>query len=499
MSCLDSVGSVKRVFTRKKRYAGAADHDEAVYWAVLKPLFELQDQGGSPKQDGSPKDVSASLDSRPESFEPSRVESNQIEASLAESSSAESTPLGAALVKKTYHSGTHRSLHPSETLKRLSPLLPHFGITRIANVTGLDRIGIPVVMVVRPNSRSVAVSQGKGLDLDSAKASGVMEAIETWHAERMTHALKLGSYAELRGDHAIADLDRIPQIDGGRFSEVEPLLWVEGRNLLKGEDVWLPYEMVHTNYTLPRPTGHGCFPASSNGLASGNHRLEATIHAICEVIERDATTLWHFLPQDRRAARRLDPESIDDPDSAHLLALLREADLTPVVWDTTTDVAVPAFYCLLLDGRGERGHMGAGAGCHPAKEIALSRALTEAVQTRTTYIAGSRDDLGEEEFSSEGRRAKYDYAERMMAGRDGSLDFRELPGSSQESFELDLAFLLERLKQAGIDEVIQVDLTKSEFEIPVVRVVIPGLEAPHDDDNFLPGPRSRAASEGEVV
>jgi len=51
------------------------------------------------------------------------------------------------------------------------------GITRVANVTGLDHVGIPVVMACRPNARGLAVSQGKGLTLDAAKASAVMESI----------------------------------------------------------------------------------------------------------------------------------------------------------------------------------------------------------------------------------------------------------------------------------------------------------------------------------
>ena len=57
---------------------------------------------------------------------------------------------------KRYTHGTHRICTPDETLARLQPLLATMGITRIANVTGLDRTGIPVVMVVRPNARSVA-------------------------------------------------------------------------------------------------------------------------------------------------------------------------------------------------------------------------------------------------------------------------------------------------------------------------------------------------------
>ncbi len=75
-------------------------------------------------------------------------------------------------------SGAPRRCPPRKTLARLTPFFSAMGITRVANVTGLDNIGIPVVMVCRPNSRGLAVSQGKGLDLDSAKVSGLMEAAE---------------------------------------------------------------------------------------------------------------------------------------------------------------------------------------------------------------------------------------------------------------------------------------------------------------------------------
>ena len=399
------------------------------------------------------------------------------------------------MTAKAYRSGTHRTVQPSETLLKIGALASQFGITRIANVTGLDRVGIPVVMVVRPNSRSVAVSQGKGLDLASAKASGLMEAIETWHAERISHALKLASYAELRPDHAIVDLDRLPKIPDSLFHTSLPMLWIEGQDLINDRPVWLPYETVHTNYTLPRPTGSGCFHASTNGLASGNHVLEATSHAICEVIERDSTTILHELRPERRAECRVDLDTIDDPDCRQVLAVLADAGLETAIWDTTTDVGVASFYCVLMDDQADRGHMGAGAGCHPAKGIALSRALTEAVQTRTTYIAGSRDDLGPEEFSTTGRQAKYRHAERMMAGGNGARDFRRLASAELDSFEQDIQFLLDRLSQVGVQEVVTVDLSKPQVDIPVIRVVIPGLEAPHDDDTYLPGPRALSARE----
>jgi len=398
-------------------------------------------------------------------------------------------------VSKSFFAGTHRTVTPAQTLERLMPLLNDFGITRIANVTGLDRIGIPVVMVVRPNSRSVAVSQGKGLDIASAKASGLMEAIETWHAERLMLPLKLASYNEISVDHAVVRVDRLPPLEDSLFDRDHPLLWIEGKNLFDQQPLWLPYEMVHANYNIPRPTGHGCFPASTNGLASGNHFLEAACHAVCEVIERDASTLWHYLDPHERWATRVDTNTIDDPYCNELLRILQNANLEPVIWNITTDIGVAAFYCLLLDENAEEGHMGAGAGCHPAREIALSRAVTEAVQTRTTYIAGSRDDLTPAEFSEAGRAEKYHYAARVMEGGEGFGNFQEIISEQSPTLEDDIDFLLARLQAVGVDQVAVVDMTNASYDIPVVRVVIPGLEAPHDDDGFMPGPRATAIIE----
>ena len=74
--------------------------------------------------------------------------------------------------------GTVRARDALETLAWVQPLLPRFGITRVANITGLDRIGIPVWISVRPHGRSLSVAQGKGLTPELAQASAVMESIE---------------------------------------------------------------------------------------------------------------------------------------------------------------------------------------------------------------------------------------------------------------------------------------------------------------------------------
>jgi ribosomal protein S12 methylthiotransferase accessory factor len=392
---------------------------------------------------------------------------------------------------KAYRRGTHRTVAPAVTLARLQPHLEDMGITRIANVTGLDRIGVPVVMVCRPNARSLAVSQGKGLTLDAAKASGVMEALELHHAERIELPLKLGSARDLGRAHRLVDLDALPRLSESRFHADLPILWIEGRDLLTEDPIWLPYETVHTNYTLPLPTGSGCFPASSNGLASGNHALEAINHGIAEVVERDSTALWNHLDKAGHGRTRIDRRTVDDDDCAQVLERLERAGFAVAAWDTTTDVGIASFYCLITDLRHESAHSGAGAGAHPSRAVALLRALTEAIQVRTTYIAGSRDDLRPEEFTPPAIERKLRRARVLMSQGGAPRGFRDVPTYEAATCAEDLEWMLERLRAVGIEEVVAVDLTNPDVGIPVARVVIPGLEASDDHDRYLPGPRAR--------
>lgn len=395
-------------------------------------------------------------------------------------------------VTKRYRVGTHRVVSPAQTLQRMQPHLANMGITRLANVTGLDRVGIPVVMAMRPNSRSVAVSQGKGVDLEAAKASALMEAVESWHAERIDLPTLYGPYKDLAATRRTADLDLFPKSSRSRFHPSLRMLWIEAENLQSGTSEWIPYEMVHTDYTAPSPPGSGCFPCSTNGLASGNHIVEATCHAICEVIERDATTLLHHLPRAARDARRVDLKTVDDPECRLILGKLEEAELSMVVWDTTTDIGVPSFYGLLLPKEGAVEHIGAGAGTHPSSAIALSRTLTEAVQTRLTYISGARDDLLEDEFTLTGVEAKVSAARRFIGTSEDTRSFQDCVSLDQDNLDADLEMLLNQLSACGVEEVYAVDLSKPDLPVNVVRVVIPRLEVPHDEHSYQPGARAKA-------
>src|SRR4051795_3255656 len=217
-------------------------------------------------------------------------------------------------VPKEFRRGAHRAASPSETLARVRNLMARMGITRLGNITGLDRIGIPVAVAVRPNSRSVSVSQGKGLDREQAMASALMEACEGYHAEEIG-PVRTTAYRELAGRAAVVDPAALPA-SGRDFDERAPIDWSLGWDLLQAELCWVPAELVHTDYTRDPD---GFFLAGSNGLASGNHPVEAVIAAICELIERDGLALWQAGGIRNQAASGIDLASIGDPACCRLL------------------------------------------------------------------------------------------------------------------------------------------------------------------------------------
>jgi ribosomal protein S12 methylthiotransferase accessory factor len=399
---------------------------------------------------------------------------------------------------KVFIGGTERTATPADTLTRVEPLLQRMGITRVANITGLDRIGVPVVVVCRPNARSLSTAHGKGASLLEARVSGVMEAIETYHAEHVALPLLLGSHDELRARERVLDLRGAPRLSIGTFHDEQRLLWVHGIDLCEGARTLVPYELVHLDLRLPLPTGSGAFMMSSNGLASGNHLTEALSHAICELIERDAKTLWDLSGVAAQEARKLDLDTVDDELCRRALGALSAAEMAVAAWETTSDIGAPSFVCSIVDADpgALRAMMPAsGAGCHPRRAIALLRALNEAAQSRLTVISGAREDLDPRVFDQHDARSSGAYVRQQAAVR-GSRDYRAITDVVHDAVEADVQWLLGQLRRAGLGQVVAINLTKPELELPVVRVVIPYLEAMSDVRGYVPGPRARQVIAG---
>jgi YcaO-like protein with predicted kinase domain len=387
--------------------------------------------------------------------------------------------------------GPHRNTSPEATLARLHSMLGQLGITRVGVLTGLDVVGIPVTAAYRPNSRSIAVHQGKGRTLAAAKVSAVMEAVECWHAENADLPLRLGSAREIARHGAAVVPERLPLTGQGDPASAR-FLWTEARDLVSGTSLWVPYELVTADFTVPLPSGFGLFRQTTNGLGAGNTPVEAMLQGIYEVVERDAVALWHAAPPKRQAARCIDPAKIDGAESCWMLARLAAACIAVRIWDVTTDIALPTFLVLVCDADGVAGvEPEFGSGCHASADVALSRALAEAAQARVTRISAARDDFPPESFDITARAARNDAAQQLLRTVPAARFRRQNRAGAPEA---DLDAALTALSHCGISQVACIDLSRAEIGIPVMRIVIPDLEGPWQSDAHPLGARARAAA-----
>jgi len=399
-----------------------------------------------------------------------------------------------------YHlSGTHRACEPAETWKRIAPRLKDFGITRVGDITGLDRIGIPIWIAVRPNSRSLSVSQGKGLDHDAARVSAAMEAIEIAHAEQSTRRLRFESYEELLKTAAVVDVLTLPAARNSLFTPDRKLLWIEAHDLFSGAKVWVPYEMVHADATVPWMPGSGAFIASTNGLASGNNLAEAVLHGLCEVIERDALALWEFSGAELQDATRIDLSTASDPFVLELLHKYERAQIAVMAWNVTSDIEISVVQCVIFDALEDTLFKpipaAFGAGCHPSRDVALSRAMTEAAQSRLTVIAGSRDDFGRARYRTTQAPEAFAYNRHLVTNQRAVLPIDRLPTWTAETVDGDLRRVLDLLRAMGVPQVLAVDLSWEGLPVSVARVIVPVLEGPTESPAYVPGSRVRALTE----
>ncbi|MDT8999863.1 YcaO-like family protein [Paucibacter sp. APW11] len=385
---------------------------------------------------------------------------------------------------KCHQGGTHRACSPAQTLARYQPLMRQLGITRLANITGLDTIGLPVWVAMRPNARGLATSQGKGLNSDCAKVSALMESIETWHAEHIELPLRQDSLANLSRHAPVIDIAGLPVYADSQLRPDMPLTWVQGWDLLQQQACWLPLDCVSTNYVQPaRGAQSASFVQSSNGLSSGNHLLEAISHGLAELIERDAVALSGHAMRAAEPALRIDPASVADADCRQLLTMLERAGQLVALYDIRSDLGIPVCGCTIVDDRQALQRWRTlpafnGYGCHLSPQIALLRAISEAVQSRLTHISGSRDDIFPSDYMRGGNPDDLLSYQQRIGSSAVTLDFAAIPSLVQPSFEADIELMLQALRRVGLKQAVVVDLSRAELGVPVVKVVVPGLAAP---------------------
>jgi thioglycine synthase len=402
--------------------------------------------------------------------------------------------------RKVVAQGTHRVATLEDTLVRVGAKAAVMGVTRVSDITGLDVLGLPTVAAIcpminwPPRDGCISVMSGKGITREHARASALMEAAERWSARnRGDHTIR-GSVRQLQQRFNVAHPACFVVPRTYEITDDTEIEWVAARSLVHHDVVLVPAFLVYVPYE-PTDADLPAMGSSSNGLASGNTLAEATVHALYELIERDAEAIALHTSE----VRRLDLAGVaDDPELGPLVERFTANGIRLLVKEISQDIPVPTFFALTVDLSLRRvEYVNGGKGTHLDPRVALSRAITEVAQSRAVMMAGIREDMviqrseiSENDFDRLLLTQPQWYQHDPAAEHVGIDAFAD---RSTDSMLDDLVRLVDLVRDSGLPDVLVVDLTRAELGIPVARVLVPGLEF-HTPGNWC-GPRLAALLE----
>ncbi|MCV7004227.1 YcaO-like family protein [Mycobacterium gordonae] len=371
----------------------------------------------------------------------------------------------------SYRAGTHRLISPEETWLALQPLLGAAGITRVADLTWLDDLGIPTVQAVRPASLTLSVSQGKAATYRAAQVSAVMESMENWHAENVTADLFRTTTTEL-GSGLTYDPAQLRRRSASLYHPEAKLDWNIATTLISGRPTWVPSETVLVNVAVRDEWNPPVFLMDTNGLASGNTYSEAALHGLYESMERHSLASAH-------PGSTLFEVPLDDVVGS------RCAELVEMIQQAGSEIQIarldswPGFHCFTASLRSNMTEVPfSGHGLHHDPNVALSRAITEAAQSRLTAISGAREDLPSliyDRFAQVHSYSQLDWSTRQMpTAAPMTWDVPEV--SSIDDLLVSAAVAV--TAETGIEPVAAV-CDFAHACIPVVKVITPGLNLAH--------------------
>ena len=344
-------------------------------------------------------------------------------------------------------------------------------------------------------------SFGKGSTAEQGEASALMEAIERYSGIYQGDEIRVTRrYADFPAGDAIhpndvllysdeqSRRDRTPGHDHDHAETPAPapfdpsaeLEWSPVWSLRDERFKYLPTSQLYFFYSgLPGYRVH----ADSNGCAAGNTLEEAIVQGFLELVERDSYAIWWY---NRLQRPEVNLTHFEDSYIHDLKALLADTGRRVWVLDVTSDLRIPTFVTVAHWTEDGQEFVDFGSGAHFDPRIALLRAMTELNQFLSIGLMGARSQTpsshANHHHDGPGFRLE-DHPYLMPSGtaavqsdlgaRFGGFDTRE-----QVTACVDL------VKRSGLDFLV-LDQTRPDIEVPVVRVIIPGLR--HFYRRFAPG------------
>lgn len=379
----------------------------------------------------------------------------------------------------TYFKGTHRVIAPRKTIEINQDKLKTAGITRIADITDLDRIGLPIYTAIRPTAEEggVSIYGGKGISKDHAKASAMMEGFERYSAERQssdeTIIATLSEISEIGKCINPKSLNLPKEFEKKDIGNLN-LEWSIAYDLISGNECYIPTNAIFHPYNV-NDNASKLFKSNTNGLASGNILEEAILHGMLEVIERDA---WSIFELTHKNYAQIDINSIESELIRDMIDKFESEGIKIKLMDFTADIKIPTIAASADDTvTKDAGLLTLGMGTHLDPEVAILRALTEVAQSRATQINGAREDTVRADFV---REAGYERMKRInkyyFRDEENKISLSEIENKSTTSITKDIEIVKNELISNDIEKILYVDLTRPELDVSVVRVIIPEME-----------------------
>jgi len=410
--------------------------------------------------------------------------------------------------KKWNMSGTSRIKPVHETLEQVIPICQKIGVTRVADITHMDVLSVPNYSAVLPGTEDyIWVYSGKGLTKAHAKASALMESIERYCSLPSGGPRNFiqETYCQLSKRCRVLHPHEIVEPLRFRYCDDMFMDYLPGYDLFTEKQIMVPATLALFRYSPTPPSVNPFAFHHTNGLASGNVQEEAICHSLCEVIERDATSLaelrasaipfnfikyiadslranGYSLPRINNDNFKDDPSVFPDVDISEIefkpaksiVEKFTKAGISLIIKDITSDIGIPTFNASSVEWITHNyGYLAEGHGTHPDTRIALLRAITEVSQTRAANIHGARDDLRKINY---GENNSTDKRAWQFMPSTKTIKFSEIRTYVNEDILDDIKLILDRLKNVGLTTAIIINLTIAQIGIPVVRSIVPGLE-----------------------
>jgi ribosomal protein S12 methylthiotransferase accessory factor len=347
------------------------------------------------------------------------------------------------------------------------------GMSRVAEITGLDPLGVHCFSSIRPfaEDRDFTVTGGKGYGRESARLGAMAEACERACLSPRELPLVRATTAELSQQCRVLNPAALILDRRSCWSARDALHWWTARDLSTDQELWIPAAAVF----YPFDQGDAwLFNCNTAGTALGASLSEALLYGLLEVVERDQLAYAELL----RRGRRLDLSSVADEQCVRTLTALAERNILVHCWVVESEYALPLFYLILEDcERPDPAYLVGGLGCHLDPVAGFKAALLEAVYSRLTVISGAREDI-ERDLQPAQAMGYEAHRSRALAwqlsGPDVSLD--SLPNLASPDIATDLQTVARACKQAGLGRILCSDLSPPGAQLKTVRVVVVGAE-----------------------